>query len=259
MLNASSERVPTSADCDAAVATLIERHAWQLLEHSEFSRRVRERLASTSSTDATRAAFWVYSETLYTACSGSQGEGRREQGYTELSHWLYDVAVSRYRNVAVDATQQALLSTYEGFGRCRLPGAFLMFALIQLRDAARRFRKLETRELSSAALVDDEASFVDRIADDDPSPELLAFQAELREQLARCRVHFLQKYPRSAAQFDAIWLKFIVGLDDNQIAQRLGKSVADVHVLRTRCKKKLKQEPEWSKLMTDLDIMAGAA
>lgn len=120
------------ADVCRVVAQLQAHHGWTLIRRDELVQRTKTRLQSGLARDATQAAIWIYSEVLYATCSGTEDGARRAQGYRELHRWLYDVAYVRYRDVAADATQQALELTHAGIDRCGEPGTFLMFALTQL-------------------------------------------------------------------------------------------------------------------------------
>ena len=54
-------------------------------------------------------------------------------------------------------------------------------------------------------------------------------------------------------QIQVLLLQYFEGLDDHQIARRLGKaSVNRVYELRSRALKKLAQEPEWAALAESL-------
>lgn len=246
---------PIRGGCEEAVDALLKRHGWELLERGAYLSRTEACLRSGIASDAVRAAKYVYSEALYHACSGAEGEPRREQGYSELFRWLYDVAYYRYHDVAEDATQQALLMTFQSFQRCRRPGTFVMFALTQLRDAARKVRRQEHAGPRSFERAGDEAvAAAERVADDAPSPEALATGRDLRARLDQLRTDFLRKHPRAAAQFAAVWLKFVHDLSDQEISRRLDKPADNVYVLRTRGLKRLGNESGWRDLADDFGI-----
>jgi hypothetical protein len=124
-------------ECRQAVAHLIARHDWQLLDCDEFVRRTLAELHTDVAADPQRAAIYTYSKALHLACSGADGPERQRRAYTELFRYLYDSARRRYPDVCHDAARRALERVFTSFERCRQPGAFLAFALQHLMDAAR--------------------------------------------------------------------------------------------------------------------------
>lgn len=238
----------------AVVDRLQARHGWSLLRRDEFIQRTKERFQTDPSYDATRAAMWVYSEALYAACSGAEGDARREQGYHEVHYWLYTIAHQRYRDVAEDATQQALLRVYTGFRRCRQAGTFLMFALLQLREAARQLRRQLSRCESLDQLRAVAGGLSERIADTAPAPDDRALAGELQSRIEQLHGTFLRKHPRAGVQVAAVWMKYVVGLDDQEMARQLGKSLNQVYVLRSRGLRKLATDPAWRAVAAELGI-----
>ena len=137
MIQVESERPRLEQDCRNAIAHLIARHDWQLLDRDEFVRRTLAELHTDVTADPQRAAIYTYSKALHLACSGAEGPERQRRAYTELFRYLYDSARRRYPDVCHDATRRALERVFTSFERCRQPGAFLAFALQHLMDAAR--------------------------------------------------------------------------------------------------------------------------
>jgi DNA-directed RNA polymerase specialized sigma24 family protein len=78
---------------------------------------------------------------------------------------------------------------------------------------------------------------------------------ELRQRFEQLTVEFLRKHPRAAQQLSALRLKYIDGLDDVAIGQRLGRSIGSVYVLRSRAAEKLRAEPEWRALAAEFGIL----
>lgn len=231
--------------CRAAVDHLIARYGWLLLNRDEFARRTLEHIRAGIAADPVRAAIYTYSHALHMACSGAEGDERQELSYTELSRYLYDSARRRYSDVAEDAAQSALERTFTAFERCRLPGTFLAFALRQLMDAARALRRHANHQPLHPSLPDQPQA--------DPANRVIA--DEMRWRFELLAAEFLRKHPRSAQQFAALRLKFIDGLDEVAISQRLGKPVPSVYVLRSRAIEKLRVEPEWRALAGELGIL----
>jgi RNA polymerase sigma factor (sigma-70 family) len=196
---------------------------------------------------------------MYLACSGMQGDLRRELGYSELFRYLYDIARRRYPAVYEDVAQQTIELVYSHFGQCRQPGTFLAFALHQMLAAARIVRRQmllrRPAELSSQEALDafEYGSFGQR---SDPSTAIIT--NELRARFEQLSVEFLRKHPRARMQIEALRLKYIDGLDEATISQRLGKPTASVYVLRARAVEKLRAEPAWRALAIEFGVLPEA-
>jgi RNA polymerase sigma factor (sigma-70 family) len=239
---------------DVTVAKLLERHQWRLLQRDEFARRTAAQVSAGLASDPQRAAVGVYSLALHTACSGSEGQQRRELAYTELHRYLYDAARARYPAIADDVTQSALERICIAFERCRQPIAFLAFAFQNLLDAARALRRQDSHTPHS--LDRDEEALPDQSLTDvqaQPSEQLL--DQERRSELKRSAEAFLQEHPRASQQLAALWLKHIEGLDDGTISSKLGVSIDSVYVLRSRAVKKLRSDPRWRSLAVEFGIL----
>lgn len=244
--------------CASVVDTLLACHEWQLLKRDDFIRQTLEYLHVAVSNDPQRAAVHAYSQALYRSCSGAMGPEQQNIAYTELFHYLYDIAQRRYPRICEDATQRALMRIFTVFANCREPGAFLAFALQHLMDAARTVRRQEGHHLGSLSTFADldhnnhgEVLRDRRVVD--PLDEVLT--SELRSRLEELTIAFLQKHPRAALQFAALRLKFIEGFDEVTISQRLGKPVNSIYVLRSRAIEKLREEPEWRALASELGLL----
>jgi RNA polymerase sigma factor (sigma-70 family) len=242
--------------CWKAVDALLDRHEWRLLDRPEFARRALDQLRRSVARDAQRAATFVYSQALHTACSGAEGLERQNRAYTELFAYLYERALRRYADMGEEVSQRAIASTFANFKRCRQPGAFLAFALQQMLDAARSLRREQQPNERAAPVGAHEQALGDQIADQrqpDPAEALIAGELHTRfEQLAQ---EFLRKHPRAAKQFAALRLKYIDSLDDMTIAAQLGVPVKSVYVLRTRAMEKLRAEPAWRALAAEFGIL----
>jgi DNA-directed RNA polymerase specialized sigma24 family protein len=249
--------------CEACVDSYMQRYGWELVTREALLSAVeREYIARPErGAGAARAALlWSYSAILYRACSGAEGGRRQEQGYSELYRFLARAAARRYTRVAAEATQHAVERVYLSFERCRQPETFLAFVLQKLRDAARAELRLvaqsaeqlpvdaaDTAEVSQSARRGDLA---------DPADSFV--HTDLRQRMARAAAGFVEQHPRAAQQFAALWLKYIDGLDDKTIALRLGRTPAAVQVLRSRALRRLRAEPGWQLLASELGMAAGA-
>ncbi|MDP9313262.1 MAG: sigma-70 family RNA polymerase sigma factor [Chloroflexota bacterium] len=244
--------------CREAVDALLARHAWQLLERDEYVRRTLYYFRAGVAADPLRAATYTYSHALYSACSGSEGHDRQNLAYTELSQYLYDCAYHRCPDVCEDATQRALETIYGSFMRCREPGAFLAFAFQHLLDATKVLRRQQNQRLLSLATpIGAGGDTLGSMLPDHllPNPVAEVLDKELRTRLEECAAEFLRRHPRASQQFDALWLKYIDGLDDAGISQKLGKPISRVHELRYLAVKKLQSDPEWRALAHEWGIL----
>jgi RNA polymerase sigma factor (sigma-70 family) len=238
----------------AAVDRLAATWGWRLLGREAWARQAADLVGSGAAADPTRAAMVVYSQALYSACSGSEGRQRQDQAYGELFRYLYNGVRRRYPEIAEDITQRASERVFALFARCRTPGAFLAFAFQQLLDSARAVRRqsdmagsAQASALGAAAL----GSLPDRAPD--MAAQMIA--VELRARFEQLSAEFLRKHPRAGRQIAALRLKYIDGLDDDAISRLLGKSIGSIYTLRARAVEKLRAEPEWRALAADFGIL----
>ncbi len=255
MLQQEHEFAAMMRECSEAVAQLCERYNWQLQAQDLLVQRACTCLHAGETSNARRAAIYVYSHVLYLACSGIEGQLRQERGYTELHHYLYALARERYPEVAEDATQIALERVFRNCERCRKPGAFLAFALQHLRDAARSLYRDHNQTQPFVHPAEGRDNGPDALfGQDQPSPITTLLADERHTALLRLATDFLRRHPRASQQFAALWLKYIDNLDEQTISQRLGKSVKSIYVLRSRAIAKLRQDPQWIELAVEFGL-----
>jgi DNA-directed RNA polymerase specialized sigma24 family protein len=244
--------------CESAVTTYLQRYSWALLAPAQLLAAVEAEYRSREpgAASARAATLLCYSRILYRACSGAEGRERQERGYAELYAFLGRAASRRYAAVAGEATQRAVERIYLSFSRCRQPETFLAFVLQKLRDAARA--ELRDAAVSAEQLPVELIEVLDGAAvrawADTLDPAETIGRETTRVGLWRQAVTFLERHPRAGQQFAALWLKYIVGLDDRAIGQRLGRTPAAVHVLRSRALSRLRDEPGWRQLARELDL-----
>lgn len=230
-----------------------------MLGAEALAHRAEGHLCAGVASDARRAAFHAYCLALYEACSGGEGSERQELGYTELHRYLHDSARARYGDACDDVAQRALVQVFTSFDRCRQPGAFLAFALQHLLDAARAVRRQEAPRgpsLSSPAIEGGDEGLGDLLADPrQPDPAVALLDDERRVRLARYADDYLRAHPRARDQVAALWLKYIEGMDDEAIGRRLGKTVNNVYILRSRAVARLQSEPDWRAFARECGIM----
>jgi len=244
--------------CGQAAGVLLERHEWRLLDRDELARRALDHLRDGIAHDARRAATFAYSQALHMACSGAEGLERQNRAYDELHRYLHESALHRYPDMDEEVSQRAVASIFADFKRCRLPGAFLAFAIQHMLDAARALRREQQPRSLAAPAGEREHALGDRLADErQPDPAEAAIAGELRSRFEQLAEEFLRKHPRAAKQFAALRLKYIDGLDEATIATRLGVPVQSVYVLRARAVAKLRAEPAWRALAAEFGILLG--
>jgi RNA polymerase sigma factor (sigma-70 family) len=242
--------------CLAVVDRLAASWGWQLHRRATWAQQSAELVRAGAAADPTRAAMFVYSRVLHTACSGAEGRERQDLAYNELFRFLFESARRRYPTIAEDVTQRASERVFALFTRCHTPGAFLAFALQQLMDSARVVRRQSELEgIARAPAVAAEPGDLDSLPDRQPDMAMQMIAAELRARFEHLSIEFLRKHPRAGQQIAALRLKYIDGLDEAAIGRLLGKSVGSVYTLRARAVEKLRAEPEWRALAADFGIL----
>jgi len=241
--------------CQEVVGRLLAERDWHLIEPEEWVDRTLAQVQAGLVAEPRRVAVYIYSQALYAACSGTQGDDRREHGYKELFRYLYDVARRRYRLIDEDVAQQAIELVYERFAKCRDPGTFLAFALQQITAAARIVHQPRGANRRLRESAEHAGKSVDEVHDRHPDLAAPLIADELRSRFQRLSEDFLRKHPRANLQLEALHLKYIEELDDATISQQLRKPPASVYVLRSRAIEKLRAEPEWRALAVEFGIL----
>jgi DNA-directed RNA polymerase specialized sigma24 family protein len=254
-----TERVHIDLDlyeqCRTVVKQVRLRHAWNLLDDEEYVQRIVACLALGEIAEPRKAAINVYCCCLYAACFGSQGEDRQEQAFIELHRYLYDISFREANNLAFDLRADMINETLARIWQKRnsyyKPGAFLAIAAMELHNVLRPCWSRPTPPLS----IDDIAVTEPlAIATDVGNPEETAITREFQERVRACFEEVLQRQPRARQQLEAVWLKYIADLDDETIGAYLAKSVASVHVLRSRGLLQLRSAPAWQLMARELGL-----
>jgi DNA-directed RNA polymerase specialized sigma24 family protein len=238
--------------CRTVVGSLLAQYGWQLLEHEELVRRVMELLESGVVAEARPAAMHAYSLCLYTACSGADGSHRQEIGFTDLQRYLHQLSFGEHAMLAPDlrwdVINETLLRVWQKFEQCRKPGAFLAFAGYELRNAIRPWWARTVPNASLEEISDTPSPH------GDADPVGRALSDELRQLVHLTFEASRERHPRAKQQLEAVWLKYIGGLDDVTIGAYLEKPVANVQVLRSRGLERLRAEPGWQLIAREFGI-----
>lgn len=239
--------------CRVAVNHVIQRYGWQLLSVEEFVARTYASLLHREAPDPRRAAINVYCQCLYSVCSGAEGAERQELGFHELYRYLYSVSLRECNDLDPDlrseAVNETLLRIWQKLKRYHTPGAFLAVAVMELRNVLRPWWHRPTVSVSLEHA--DGRNALHRQID----PEQQAISAELRERVRRCFEAVLRRQPRARLQLEAVWLKYIAGLDDETISVYIAKPIPSVYVLRSRGLRQLRTDPECQDLARELGLL----
>jgi DNA-directed RNA polymerase specialized sigma24 family protein len=241
--------------CQEVARDALARYGWALLTPDALAARMRELNAGGVVAEAWPVAVHAYCLELYPACAGLQGDARQQRAFEELHRYLYALSFGERPELPVerrrDLVQEALTRIWERLPHCRKPGAFLAFAAYELRST---LRPLWTNPAPLASL-DQAAEVVDTGDNGDPSARAIA--ADIRRTMRACFDESLVRHPRARQQLEAVWLKFIEGLDDTTIGAYLATSARSVQILRSRGLRLLRAEPWWRKLASELGYAEG--
>jgi len=210
-----------------AIRKLVNDFNWLLLPEEEFVTRCAGALAEKPAMKPIQAGQNVYSQVLYDAC---RDVCRQEQAYMELHYYLHRIACHRRPDVAEDATQEALLLVLEQIDTCHNPRTFLRFAQFKLLQAIKTVDRHPPPPEGSP--VDDLLWL--------PSEEL-APPDDQADDLLCCIRQVWKTHPRARDQLRVVLWKYFDESSDEEIAEKLNTTPAQVHVLRSRGMKRLRQ------------------
>jgi len=257
MLQTERDFTALERQCGQAVDLILARYQWRLLERQEFVRRTVVELRTDPDCPPHALAIHIYCQALYHACSGKEGQEWQEQGYEELFRYIYDSGHSYYADVCAEAAQQAIEKVFFDFDRCHQPGTFLAWALQCFRDAARSLRKQEQQQPQSLEAPVGEGPWTlgEILVQEQPELDAPLIAEEQRARLEQLIALLRAEHPHALRQFATLRLKYIDGLDDAMISQRLGIPVTTVYVLRSRAIKRLQAELPWMHFATECGIL----
>lgn len=219
--------------CRDIVRALMKQYEWKLLPEPDLAALV---LASAKPRAApTEIEMWArrhYAEVLYQACQQTQELARREQGYQELSRFLYRVAYSRWPDLAEAVVQRGLMLVHQQLDRCYSPATFFAFAFNKLRQAFTEERRAREKAAKDIPLTEIEPNSLET-----ESPQELLSQTERLQVL----VEAMKRLLNDREQKVILW-KFFGGLSDEQIAERLSITAGYVRRLRYTGMTRLRQD-----------------
>lgn len=283
---AQKEHVQDLRDrCRTSAERLLARYGSRLLTRDACVQLTLDAVQAGAASTPERAASHIYTLALHIACTGvelvpddepdaahlyravaghvvrSAGSprARQELGYTELYRYLYAIAQWRYPELHEDVAQIALEQIYRTLAHCRVPGAFLKFAILRLADAARTLLRGEAQSVQSLDLpIDgggDTITLGQLLADPGQRDPLdLAVNDSLRRQVARSMADCARRHPRARLQLAVVWMKYIEDMDDVTIGRRIKKSVASVQTARSRGLKLLAADPTFRALAAECGV-----
>ncbi len=226
---------------------LVARNDWQLMPAVDIVRQaaaepdVVERDDRAIETVMTR----IYSQALYIACTSVEESDRRRRGFFELSRYLHCVG-QEWCSASIDdlgdLVQTALLKVWENRSKVRSQPSFLIWAYWHMRSAITEWRRRTRNDASLDQLFDNsDTSLIDLLADPDNDPLRQLLLRDGYNELWRIIDQLVWRHRRAADQFKAVLWRYRDGLEDQEIAARLGVSIPQVYVLRSRGLKKLRE------------------
>lgn len=220
--------------CRRVAHKLMKQYEWTLLPADDLAKQMRGAIKPEApEAELERVAKHYYTHALYQACLQEEDRQRRDRAYRELSRYLYRAAYNRWPELAEDAAQRALILVFEQIERCREPGAFLAFALWKLRHAFQIVQRARGKELTR-----------DEITQRNPARKQPSAHSHLaqKEQL-HILIEAIGRIPDGRKR-QAIVLKYVAGLSDEEISARLDVTEGYVRVLRHRGIERLRENEQ---------------
>lgn len=206
---------------------------------------------------ARRSCLTVYARVLHDACQDAR---RADQAYAELYNYLWPQAYRKEPQNANELTQDTIVLVHRSFHEpalkpCREPAAFLRFAQFKLLAAHKEMVTQLRRQHPVRSLernLDDDQVEEQHLTIANPSspastPDWAAWQRlwvldtvqRLAVQVVACCVLLWRQ--RLDRQLQAVILTYLDYSQDQDIATRLGTTVSNVPVLRSRGISKLQR------------------
>ena len=238
--------------CRQIVQQVIERHQWTLVPYEALVQEVLSCIEHGIVAEPWAATINIYCQYLYGACTGSEGPERQERGVIELNRYLYELSFRDVQDIPVDLREEAVNETlfriWQKLDHYRKPSAFLSNATFELLNVIRPWWSRQHIVTPLEMIVDQP------VAEAESDLAARVIDQEMQETVKRCFDETLRRHPRARQQLEAVWLKFIVQLDDTTISHYIGKPIATVHVLRSRGLRHLRHDPSWQQIARELEI-----
>lgn len=254
--------------CQAVARRLMADNDWRLIGETVFVEAVLAHVPADQALDPQQIRRWCISaycsQALYPACLGALGPDSQRRAFEELAGYLERIARRRWPDVAQEAVQTGLVMIYEKVRLCRTPEAFLAFAIQQVWDAAKKHMRVGQRAVSleewqTQLDADGEAADRDIAAAGDEGLEAVTLDADLRRQVAaRIRVAW-QGHPRARRQLEAVWLRYLHELSNEEVARVLETTPQNVSVLINRGLEKLREDDELERLAGEILRRSGSS
>lgn len=236
--------------CREVVLKTLADHGWQLVEdQGQFAAEICAEICQRGIADTTqertaiqRAVVRHYCVILHAECAGSNTP-RQQCAFTELWNYLFPIALYKTHDteLAQDLTQQSLEKTWKHLSQCKDPASFLGWAsMILINEVNDWFRKNKHLISDSFDVLTEEE--INR-SEEPPKSELNQFSARhengttdwamnahLRQQL----LDVIQKCLKDPRQRAIIIESFLNECGYKEIAEMLGITIGNVHVLRHR-------------------------
>jgi len=221
-------------------------HGWQLAEDQEqFAVEICAEICQRGIADGTqertaiqRAVTRRYCGVLHAACAGSN-TSRQRRAFTELWNYLFPIALYKTHDtqLAQDLTQQSLVKIWKCLAQCKDPASFLGWArMILINEVNDWFRKNKRAILDPIDDIDEtelnQVSFKPEGAGTD--------QAE-NDDLHRQLLNVIEKCLKDLRQQAIIIESFLNERGYKAIAEMLGLTIGNVHVLRHRALQALRK------------------
>jgi DNA-directed RNA polymerase specialized sigma24 family protein len=242
-----------SEHCRRIVRQVLDRHQWILVSYEVLVQEILRSIETGAAAKPWPATINIYCQHLYSACTGAEGVDRQERGFIELHRYLYEISFREVQDMPVDLREEAINETlfrvWQKLDQYRKPGAFLSNATFELLNVIRPWWSRQHAGASLDGMPEPPASE----AESDLTARVI--DQEMQETVKRCFDDTLRRHPRARQQLEAVWLKFILQLDDTTISHYIGKPIATVHVLRSRGLKHLRSDPSWQQIAKELEIV----
>lgn len=242
--------------CYRTVLNVLAKRGWQLVrDETGFAEKICAELRQRETTDTPervaieRATIRHYCQVLHGACSES-GSSLQKRAFEELWRYLYPIALYKTHNadLAQDLTQQALEKVWKKISQCREPGSFLSWAtLILINEIREHYRHKGHREEKSGEsnwveteIVESEMEHSDESEEHSEFSQRRnasiddGFSQAVTDETQRELFAIIRTCIKNPQQQKILVDSFFNDKGYKEIAEELGITVGNVHVLRHR-------------------------